>query len=155
MSLAIGIDSFRKNVSAGSYSAAAVDGVGVVADAILAAIPVAPGIAGLGIKAIREGGEVGAKGGTYLLKDAEGIVMRTGRTKDLARRELEHARDPALKDLDFSAVHRTDVRAEQRGLEQMLHDQYNPPLNAIRPISPRNPRLQTYMDAARDFLGIN
>lgn len=81
--------------------------------------------------------------------------MRSGRTKDLARRELEHARDPALKDLQFEAVHRTDVRAEQRGLEQMLHDQYNPPLNAIRPISPRNQKLNDYMDAARRYLGID
>jgi hypothetical protein len=34
----------------------------------------------------------------------------------------------------------------------MLHDQYKPPLNAINPISPLNPRLQEYMDAARSFL---
>jgi RHS repeat-associated protein len=94
-----------------------------------------------------------ARGGTYVLKDVEGVVMRSGRSKDLARREREHARDPALKDLQFEAVHRTDLRAEQRGLEQMLHDHYNPPLNAIRPISPRNPQLEEYLGAARRFLG--
>jgi len=96
-----------------------------------------------------------AKGGTYVLKNIEGAVMRTGRTNDLARRELEHARDPKLEDLRFQEAHRTDVRSEQRGLEQMLHDQHNPPLNAINPISPSNPRLQEYMDAARNFLGMN
>lgn len=90
-----------------------------------------------------------------MLRDVEGAVVRSGRTKDLARQELEHKRDPALKDFQFEPVHRTDVRAEQRGLEQMLHDQYNPPLNAIRPISPRNPRLDSYMDSARRFLGID
>ncbi|KWF00764.1 hypothetical protein WL80_30650 [Burkholderia ubonensis] len=123
------------------------------ASRILDGLPVEA--AAVGVIGAIKGVGTEAKGGTYLLKDAEGVVMRSGRTNDLARRQLEHARDPALKDLDFFAVHRTDVRAEQRGLEQMLHDQYNPPLNAIRPISPANPRLNEYMDAARRFLGGN
>ncbi len=33
--------------------------------------------------------------------------------------------------------------------EQMLYDQYRPPLNRIRPISPRHPRLQEYLEAAK------
>ena len=41
---------------------------------------------------------------------------------------------------------------EQRGLEQMVHDEYKPALNKIRPISPTNKRLDEYMDAARDYL---
>jgi len=49
-------------------------------------------------------------------------------------------------------VHRTDVLAERRGLEQLLHDTYTPPLDRIRPIRPDNPNLQEYVDAARDFL---
>ncbi|AEF87330.1 RHS repeat-associated core domain protein [Delftia sp. Cs1-4] len=57
LSLAIGIDSFRKNFGAGNYGAAAVDGLGVAADAVLAAIPMAPGVAGLGIKAYRGAGD--------------------------------------------------------------------------------------------------
>jgi hypothetical protein len=92
------------------------------------------------------------RGGTYLLRDTEGNVARTGRSKDLLRRRTEHARDPVLADLDFEAVHRTNVYREQRGLEQLLHDIYQPPLNKVRPISPKNPKLQEYLDAARNFL---
>ena len=94
-----------------------------------------------------------ARGGTYVLRDpVTGRVMRTGRTNDLARRQLEHARDPALRDYVFEPVHRTDVYAEQRGLEQLLHETHNPPLNRIRGISPTNPRLPEYRDAAQRFL---
>jgi hypothetical protein len=85
--------------------------------------------------------------------DAEGNVARTGRSNDLLRREAEHARDPALKDFDFEPVHRTEVYSEQRGLEQLLHDMYQPPLNKVRPISPTNPNLQEYLDAADSHLG--
>jgi hypothetical protein len=95
-----------------------------------------------------------ARGGTYLLRDAEtGQVMRTGRTSDLARRAAEHGLDPLLRDFEFEPVHRTDVYNEQRGLEQLLHDMYQPPLNKIRPISPANPNLLIYQDAANGFPG--
>ena len=94
-----------------------------------------------------------ARGGTYLLRDpVTGRVMRTGRTRDLARREAQHARDAVLGDFKFEPVHRTDVYSQQRGLEQLLHDMYNPPLNKIRPISPTNPNRQQYLDAAQQFL---
>ena len=62
LSLAVGIDSLRQNIGAGKYGAAAVDGVGVALDAVLTAIPGAPGAVGLGIKAFRQSGEVAAKG---------------------------------------------------------------------------------------------
>jgi RHS repeat-associated protein len=95
------------------------------------------------------------KGGTYLLRDAEtGTVTRTGRTNDLARRAAEHARDPALEDFEFEVVHRTDNYAEQRGLEQYLHNLHDPPLNKVRPISPLNPNGPGYMRAAQRFLGL-
>lgn len=68
------------------------------------------------------------------------------------RREAEHGRDAVLGDFKFEAVHRTDVYAEQRGLEQLLHETHNPPLNKISPISPTNPNRQTYLDAAQQFL---
>jgi hypothetical protein len=92
------------------------------------------------------------RGGTYVLRDAEEQVVRSGRTKDLLRRKAEHARDPSLKDYSFEPVHRTDVYVEQRGLEQKLHELYNPQLNKIRPISETNPRLSDYIKAAEDFL---
>ena len=94
-----------------------------------------------------------AKEGTYVLRDpATGQVLRSGRTNDLARREAEHLRDPALKDYTFEAVNRTDVYAEQRGLEQMLHETYNPPLSKIGGIDPKNPRLPEYREAAQQYL---
>ncbi|UYK64995.1 hypothetical protein NG831_12075 [Xanthomonas sacchari] len=65
---------------------------------------------------------------------------------------MKHARDPIMKDFSFEAVYRTDVTAEQRGLENIIHNTYNPPLGAIPPISPKNPRLAGYMRAAEEFL---
>lgn len=41
--------------------------------------------------------------------------MRSGRTSNLIRRQMEHVRDPIMKDFSFEAVYRADVRAEQRG----------------------------------------
>jgi RHS repeat-associated protein len=95
-----------------------------------------------------------ARGGTYVLRDpVTGRVMRSGRTNNLARRQAEHALDPALRDYRFEVAHRTDVYAEQRGLEQLLHETHKPPLNKIRGIDlPRNPRLPEYREAARRFL---
>jgi len=59
---------------------------------------------------------------------------------------------PYLKAFDFEAVVETNVYAEQRGLEQYLHDLHNPPLDKIRPISPLNPKGPEYMRAAQKFL---
>ncbi len=95
------------------------------------------------------------RGGTYVLRDADGVVVRSGRTRNLDRRQAEHARDPTLSQYDFDPVHRTDSYAEQRGLEQVLHDQYSPPLNRIRPIDPANPRRQEYESAAERFFREN
>jgi RHS repeat-associated protein len=93
------------------------------------------------------------KGGVYGLRDSNtGEMMRTGRSNDLGRREGEHARQPGLERFNFEALRRTDNYREQRGLEQMAHEHYNPPLNRIKPISPTNPRRDDYMDAARQFL---
>ena len=70
----------------------------------------------------------------------------------LLRRQGEHFRDPLLKDYKFEPIYRTDVYSEQRGLEQLLHEQYGPPLNKINPISPTNPNRQLYLDAAEQYL---
>jgi hypothetical protein len=94
-----------------------------------------------------------AAGGVYSLRDGAGNVVRTGRSKDLARREAEHARDPVLGRYRFQPEYRTNDYATQRGLEQLLHDDWLPPLNKIRPISPRNPRIDEYMETGRSFRG--
>ena len=94
-----------------------------------------------------------SKGGAYVLRDRQtGEVVRCGRSCDLARREREHANDPTLKDYKFDPVHRTDDLNAQRGLEQMLHDKYNPRLDKISPISPKNPNLGDYLEAASKYL---
>jgi len=93
------------------------------------------------------------KGGVYLLRDPEtGQVMRTGRTSDFLQREAQHARDPQLSSFDFEPIFPTDTYAQQRGLEQTLHDLYNPPLNFRNPISPSNPNRQLYLNAAQTYL---
>jgi RHS repeat-associated protein len=92
-------------------------------------------------------------GGAYKLVDPEtDQTMRTGRTKNLARRQAEHGRDPILGKYRFVPVYRTDDYNEQRGLEFKLDEMYNPPLNYIRPISSSNPNRDLYIDAADDYM---
>ena len=93
------------------------------------------------------------KGGVYRLVDPDtGDVMRTGRSKDLARRRNDHKRNPDLQNFDFDPVFRTDNYEEQRGLENFLHNQYNAPFDKVRPISPKNKNRQKYLNAAQEFL---
>jgi RHS repeat-associated protein len=92
------------------------------------------------------------RGGVYALRDSEGVVMRTGMTNNLVRRAGEHSRDPAYEGLEFHILYESDVYAERRGLEQIAHDTYNPPLNVNNPIDPRNKKMDRYMNAARDYL---
>ena len=99
-----------------------------------------------------EHAERAARGGTYRLIDpATGETQYVGRTENLAQRQIQHRTDPIKQKLRFEVDWRTDDYAVQRGREQMLYEQYRPPLNRIRPISPRNPRRQEYLDAARRF----
>ena len=49
----LGVKSFGNNISAGNYEAAAVDGIGVVLDAVAAVLPFIPGGVGTEIKIIR------------------------------------------------------------------------------------------------------
>jgi RHS repeat-associated protein len=98
------------------------------------------------------------RGGVYSLRNDVGEVVRTGRTRDLTVRQSAHFRDPVLRDLNFNVEYRTNVYAEQRGLEQVLYDRYpgarsaNGGYNRIRAISPRNPNLESYIRAAEAFL---
>lgn len=90
------------------------------------------------------------KGGVYVLTDPEtNQVMRTGRTKDHFRRAEEHRQHPNTEHLKYREKSRTDDYATQRGHEQIVHDEHNPPLNKIRPISPKNPRREDYLEAGR------
>jgi hypothetical protein len=99
-----------------------------------------------------------ARGGVYTLRGLGNDVVRTGRTSDLAARRSALARDPILGPYEFSVEYRTDVYAEQRGLEQVLYDRYPGAqigaggFNKIRAISPTNPNLEDYVQAARDYL---
>jgi tetratricopeptide (TPR) repeat protein len=101
-------------------------------------------------------GSTEARGGVYLLRDPKTEdVMRSGRTNDFARRQYEHQRDPKTRPFDFEVEYRTDVYNEQRGLEKIAHEQYKPPLNKIRPISPRNPKRAIYEAAAYRYQHLN
>jgi hypothetical protein len=99
-----------------------------------------------------------ARGGVYSLRDEAGNIVRTGRSNDLAAREIAHANDAVLGDFQFNVEYRTDVYGEQRGLEQFLYNQNpgaqaaNGGFNKIRGISPTNPNLGSYMQSAWDFL---
>jgi hypothetical protein len=106
-----------------------------------------------GVRSLAGAGDELAQGGVYALRDpVTGQVVRTGRTNNLLRRQGEHFRDPALSDFEFEVVARTDVYAQQRGLEKLVHDAYSPALNRINPISPTNPNRGVYLDAAERFL---
>lgn len=94
-----------------------------------------------------------AKGGTYKLVDKQGNVKRTGKSNDLNRRKGEHKRHPDTEDLDFKVDSLTDDPIAQRGREQIIYEQHpealqaNGGLNKRAPISDRNPKITTYMEA--------
>ena len=95
-------------------------------------------------------------GGVYRLVDVEtGETVYVGRSKNLIRRRLDHARNPEKGQYDFEVIYETNSYEEQRGLEQYLYDQCGPsgpPLNKRRPISLRNKNLQLYLESARIYL---
>lgn len=106
-----------------------------------------------GFSKLDEIGDPVAKGGVYRLKDpVTGEVMRTGRSNNLARRAAQHARDPNLKKYKFDIVFKSDVKAEQRGLEQVAHQVYSPPLDRINAVAANNRNIDAYVVAAQDFL---
>lgn len=94
----------------------------------------------------------------YTLRDEVGNVVRTGRSANLAVREQQLADDLVLGQYEFQVEYRTDVHAEQRGLEEVLYDRYpgaqaaNSGYNVIRAISLRNPNRAGYMQAAYGYL---
>jgi RHS repeat-associated protein len=98
------------------------------------------------------------KGGVYSLRNAEDAVVRTGRTGDLLAREGQLNADRVLRQFRFKVEYRTDVYAEQRGLEDVLYNLHpeaqaaNGGYNMIGAISPSNPNIGGYQSAASDFL---
>ena len=96
-----------------------------------------------------------ATGGTYVLRNAEGTVVKTGRTNNLSRREAEHGRNHP--DKTFEVDKRTDNRSAQRGREQDLHDanpsahKANGGMDKINGISPNNPKREEYLRAGRNL----
>jgi hypothetical protein len=85
-----------------------------------------------------------------------------GRTVDLNRRRNENLNDPHFKGLDFRPLAETNVRAEQRGLEQSFMNLHGsgsttgrPSLNRIGAISPSNPNRGLYEGAASAYREIN
>jgi len=94
------------------------------------------------------------RGGVYVLRDkATSAIVRTGRSKNLAVRQTQHGRDAFLGVYRFDEIYRTDKYAEQRGLEDLLYrENPNLPLNKMKAISPTNPNITLYRDAARAFM---
>lgn len=94
-----------------------------------------------------------ADGGTYLLRDQiTGKVRRTGRTKDLERREGEHARHDETKSLIFEIDRITNGYAQQRGREQILHDLFpEADLNKIKAIRDDHPLREEYIERGKEL----
>lgn len=161
----VAIDLIPGVPSGGSALAHAISGRGKVAAVGIRAIPAEIRMIQAGTRAYQAGGllpnfgpsgsspsiptSAQPKGGTNKLVDECGIVVRTGRTKDLARRRLEHKLDPLFKDFGFEVDKYTNNYFEQRGREQMIHEQYSPIFDKINAISPKNPLREMYLDAAR------
>lgn len=110
------------------------------------------------LKGSDENGRVYAKEGIYALKDGE-TVVRTGRTKDLTKREAQHKNDPVLGKYEFETKYKTDNYAEQRGLEHKVSKQYestaskeNGGHNKINAIGDKNLNKTKYIQAADDYL---
>ena len=65
-------------------------------------------------------------------------VKYVGMSNNLQRRAHEHKRNPAFKDLKFKPDAYTDIKAEQRGREQILYNKYikkGPLLNKRMPVA--------------------
>lgn len=97
-------------------------------------------------------GDVAPTGGVYSIRNPNGQVVRVGRTKDLFSRQGQYYRDPNYFDLEFVREYLVNDYATQRGLEQMMYDQYQPPLNIYRPIGITNPNIMNYINSALVFL---
>ena len=89
----------------------------------------------------------------YALRDPiTGQVKYVGRTIDPADREAAHAASTDKAGLRFTPLKEGLTYPEARGWEQKLFEQnggFDKLLNKINPISPKNPNLPTYLQAAQ------
>jgi hypothetical protein len=93
-----------------------------------------------------------SKGGVYVIYNPNGVIVRVGQTNNLIRRKGDYRRDPNYFDLEFEPQFFSDDYATRRGLEQILFEEYHPPMNVNRPIGSRNPKGAGYFQAASNFL---
>jgi hypothetical protein len=99
------------------------------------------------------------RGGVYgMWNPATNRFEYVGRTVDLDRRARENLNNSRFQGLDFRPIGYTDIRAEQRGLEESnmnLHGSQfpasRPTLNQIRGVSPSNPNRGIYEGAASAY----
>ena len=90
-SLAIGVKSFYDNAKAGNIGAASVDALGVAADVVLVAIPIAPGVVGASINAGRAAGNVAAGG----RQGADFVVTPDGTAVSTSQNQMREGFDAA------------------------------------------------------------
>ncbi|MEQ9003770.1 MAG: RHS repeat-associated core domain-containing protein, partial [Pseudomonadales bacterium] len=117
-SIGIGLSSFVGNVSDGNFGAAAVDAGGVVVDVVAATVPGVPGAAGIGIKAAREAGEVGARTG----KTAGNAEAAGARAENVAKGIPESRLGPSGKPKVHSVQHSTRKSALEAAKRQAGRD---------------------------------
>jgi len=141
------------NANLAAEGAAGMRATGTNAAASLATV-VVPGLPAAAVRGTEAVADA-ARGGTYVLRDAQGVARKTGRTDDLVRRERELGRQHP--DKTFEVDKRTDSYPAQRGREQILHDanpsahSSNGGLDRINGISRKNPQRDDYLEAGRNL----
>lgn len=101
------------------------------------------------------------KGGVYVLKDGD-VIVRSGRTKNLAKRKIQHAKNKETAGLDFKDLYHTDDYAVQRGLEHFVGKKFektaskaNGGLDKIKAMSDKvlnSQKGNDYLNKAEAFL---
>jgi RHS repeat-associated protein len=107
-SLAIGTKSAHDNFRSGNYGAATVDVVGVIADVVLAALPVAPGVVGIVIQGARQSDTAVAV--VRAARPADGSIMSSDDALDAASSFL----GDGYKQVDSGVFRSADGTAQVR-----------------------------------------